>query len=86
METYEKLCHQASEKEVEKVGEIVRTQLLERIPNYYQGGATGLLNRVIRRLGGHFSTVFRLGYAGFDSSRFYISYDYYNSTFEHVKV
>ena len=85
-EIREKLCHQASRQEVEKVGEIVRTQLLERIPNYYQGGTNGLLNRIIHRLGGRFVTVFRLGYAGFDGNRFYISYDYYDSTFKHVKV
>ena len=85
-EIREKLNHQASRQEVEKIGEIVTQRLLERIPNYYSGGATGLLNRIINRLGGHFYTSFRLGYAGFSGNHFYISYDYYNSTFEHVKV
>ena len=85
-EIREKLNHQASRQEVEKVGDIVKQRLLERIPNYYAGGATGLLNRIINRLGGHFVTAFRLGYAGFGVNQFYISYDYYDSTFKHVKV
>lgn len=85
-EIREKLNHQASRQEVEKVGDIVKQRLLERIPNYYAGGATGLLNRIIKRLGGHFVTAFRLGYAGFAGNQFYISYDYYDSTFKHVKV
>lgn len=85
-EIREKLNHQASKQEVEKVGDIVKQRLLERIPNYYAGGATGLLNRIIKRLGGHFVTAFRLGYAGFGVNQFYISYDYYDSTFKHVKV
>lgn len=85
-EIREKLNHQASKQEVEKVGSIVTQRLLERIPNYYTGGATGLLNRIINRLGGRFYTSFRLGYAGFSGNQFYISYDYYNSTVEHVKV
>lgn len=81
-EIREKLNHQASRQEVEKVGDIVTQRLLERIPNYYAGGATGLLNRIIKRLGGHFVTAFRLGYAGFSVNQFY----YYDSTFKHVKV
>ncbi len=85
-EIRERLNHQASRQEVETVGEIVTQRLLECIPNYYTGGAIGLLNRIINRLGGHFCTSFRLGYAGFTGNQFYISYDYYNSTFEHVKV
>lgn len=85
-EICEKLNHQASRKEVEKVGEVVTARLLERIPNYYVGGATGLLNGMIKHLGGHFYTTFRLGYAGFDGYQFYISYDYYDYTFDHEKV
>ncbi|CBI14152.1 hypothetical protein ACVRZP_05505 [Streptococcus gallolyticus subsp. gallolyticus] len=85
-EIRKRLNRQASRQEVEKVGDIVTQRLLERIPNYYAGGATGLLNRIIKRLGGHFVTAFRLGYAGFGFNQFYISYDYYDSTFKHVKV
>ena len=85
-EIREKLNHQASRQEVEKVGDIVKQRLLERIPNYYASGATGLLNRIINRLGGHFVTAFRLWYARFAGNQFYISYDYYDSTFKHVKV
>lgn len=82
----EKLYQQAQESNVQQVGEIVTAKLLERIPNYYEGGSTGLLQRIIRYLGGYFYISFRLGYAGFSSGEFYISYDYYDYTFEHIKA
>lgn len=68
-----------------EVGEVVYNGILERIPNYYEGGSVGLLNRVMRRYGGRFSVPFRLGYAGF-SSGFYLSYNYYDSEYDVVKL
>lgn len=84
-ELMQKLIYQTTPKYMEEVGEVVRNGILERIPRYYEGGAVGLLNRVIRRFGGHFNVSFRLGHAGF-SHDFYLSYDYYNSEYDVIKL
>lgn len=84
-EIKERIYYQTTEKYMSEVGEVVYNEILERIPPYYEGGAVGLLNRVMRRYGGRFVVPFRLGYAGFSGS-FYLSYNYYDSAYDVVKL
>ncbi|MFS1664093.1 hypothetical protein [Streptococcus sp. zg-JUN1979] len=84
-ELKEKIIYQTTPAYMSKIGDMVYNGILEHIPSYYEGGATGLLDCIIKRYGGRFYVPFRLGYAGF-SHRFYLSYDYYNSEYNVIEL
>ncbi|RRD31493.1 hypothetical protein EII38_04515 [Streptococcus minor] len=73
------LKEQVSDSFIAGVGSIVMERLFERLPGYYVGGKQGLFENIQRRLGGQFSTDFPLGFAGFSSGVFYISYSHCHS-------
>lgn len=81
-----RLYKQASKENSDILGEEIRQSLLELLPNHYVGGREGLLDRICRRLGGHFAVDYRLGCAGWNGFSFYVNFEYYDYSFSIVKL